>query len=55
MALSQWDPDRRARWMIDIVPVYQQRRQSRLLTPYGWFLVLSIISLMIGAVIAFLT
>jgi hypothetical protein len=55
MALSDWRPEYSDNWMVDFIPVVEPRRRSRLLTPYGWFVVLSVISLLLGAVLAFLT
>ncbi len=55
MALSGWEPEHRHGWMATIVPIFEPRRRSRLLTPYGWFIVLSVISFVMGAVLAFLT
>jgi len=55
MALSQRDPDRHDGWMTSGVSVYTRRRRAGMLTPYGWFIVLSVLSLAAGATLAFLT
>jgi len=55
MALSGWEPEHRDHWMTNVIPVFEQRPRLRLLTPYGWFVILSIISLILGAVIGFVT
>lgn len=55
MALSQWDPDQREGWLTTVIPVYERRRRTGLLTPYGWLIVLSLVSVALGAVLAFVT
>ncbi len=55
MALSEWKPEYRDGWMTTIVPIFEPRRRVRLLAPFGWFIVLSVLSLLMGTVIAFLT
>lgn len=36
-------------------PVMDRRRRSKLLTPYGWFLVLSLVAMAAGAALGFAT
>ena len=55
MALSGWEPDQRDNWMANVVPVFEQRPRLRLLTPHGWLVILSFISVVLGAVIGFVT
>jgi len=53
MALSHWDPDRRDGWMLNTAPTYSRRRRTGVLTPYGWFLVMSAVSVTVGGLLGF--
>jgi hypothetical protein len=55
MALSEWRPDEDHSWIEGVVPVFTPRKRLRLLTPLGWFAILSVMSVVTGATIGFLT
>jgi len=54
MALSNGDPDRRDSWMLNSTLGAARRRRTGVLTAYGWFLVMSVLSLTAGALLGFL-
>ncbi len=53
VSLSRSELERHEGWLTVGFPVVDRRRRSKLLTPYGWFVVLSIIALAMGVVLGF--
>lgn len=53
MSLSRSQLDYQDNWMTVPLPAMDRRRRSKLLTPYGWFIVLSFVALAAGTVLGF--